>query len=143
MSKKNLIIIALTVFLIPGFFFWLPPPASGLFRLIFTPIYVAVGIWGLIIIIKKHYLTGISIVLFLLFGWLAIPIVLGGGPLVLLTAALLPERIKCPHCLSFINKNSTRCPRCQGITVPAKENTASSEKTEKKVNNPEIVLKLK
>lgn len=72
------------------------------------------GLWGLIAIANKGYLTGVSIILWLLFGWWFLAILLLGGPFTLFIAALLPERKRCIHCKSYISKDATRCPKCQG-----------------------------
>lgn len=72
------------------------------------------GIWGIIAIAKKGYVTGVSIVLWLLFGWWFILVLLFAGPFTMLLAALLPERKRCAHCRELISRDASRCPKCMG-----------------------------
>lgn len=72
------------------------------------------GVWGIIVLFKKGYGVGMSIVFWLLFGWEFVLFLLFWGPLTLAVAALLPERRKCLHCRSYIPRDATRCPRCLG-----------------------------
>lgn len=72
------------------------------------------GLWGIFAIAQKGYITGVSIVLWLLLGWWFILVLLFAGPFTLLLAAMLPERKRCSHCREFISNDATRCPKCMG-----------------------------
>lgn len=119
MSKRELILLALAIFILPGILITLAdilksPVLTVLSRIVPPIAYFGGAIYALSLIRRKGYLTGISIVLAVLFGWWAIFILAFLSPLTLIIAAVLPERIKCPHCKSYIPVNAARCPHCTG-----------------------------
>lgn len=78
--------------------------------------WIGSGIWGMIRIVQKGYLGGltwgIGCLLFILFGWWAIPIALCLGPVWLGIAAILEPKKRCPYCKNMIAGSATRCEHC-------------------------------
>jgi hypothetical protein len=78
--------------------------------------WIGLGIWGMAKIIQKGYLSDTTCAVWgvlILFGWWAIPILLGLGPVWLGIAAMLEGRKRCPHCRIMIPQSATRCGHCQ------------------------------
>lgn len=123
MSQKTLLVASVIFF----FLFLIATSSSNSFSNVISVLFIG-GIWGLIAITKKGYVTGVSIALWLLFGWWFILALLFGGPFTLFIAALLPDRKRCIHCKSYIPKNATRCPKCAGsLTASAQKYRVESD----------------
>lgn len=109
MNKKNLVLASIVI----GIFSFIAfrNPLTFYFAAL---VHYGSGIYAIYVIAKKGYLAKVSIVLWLLVGWWFLIVLIGLGPIALFFAALLPEKKRCTHCKELINKDATRCPKCQG-----------------------------
>lgn len=115
LNRRNLILIAIG-YPILAYLFLMMLGREG-FEVFFF-LFLFPGLFGVYVIGKKGYLTGISILLLLLVGWWALIVLASLGSITILLAAILPERRRCSHCHELISKKATRCPKCQGdLTV--------------------------
>lgn len=77
---------------------------------------IASAITGIVWLMVKGYLANTTCAVWavvILFGWWAIPLILGPGPIWLAIAAKVEGKKRCPHCKSMIPENATRCAHCQ------------------------------
>jgi len=78
-------------------------------------LWVAGFVPGVVLIIRKRYLSEVGTIgwaLITLLGWSMILVALVLGPLVWVVGFLLPQRVTCPFCTRLISSNATKCPYC-------------------------------
>lgn len=93
---------------------------SGDFYVLLGMVWVGTAIWGILWLMKKGYLANTTCAVWgvvILFGWWAIPLILGLGPIWLAIAAKVEGKKRCPHCRSMIPESATRCASCQADLV--------------------------